>query len=127
MATPPEDTEDTSKTLMFFGTDLAKIPCFRESFMAGIGSGLVSGLVYNLAFSRNPFRVAFITYGVVTFGYYAQCRYSYRLTQHEMRQIKHAMKQRVYQEGTENDAEWAASALEKQTNERNFRSDADES
>jgi len=99
--TEDEPEDDSRKKLMFFGTNLAKIPCFRESFMAGIGSGLIVGLVYNLALSRNPFRLAFGTYGLVTFGYFFQCRYAYRMEEHEMKKIRHAMAQRQFIEGTE--------------------------
>lgn len=90
---------------MFFGTNLAKIPCFRESFMAGIGSGLIVGLVYNLALSRNPFRLAFGTYGLVTFGYFIQCRYTYRMEEHQMKQIRYAMAKRQFIEGTAEEEE----------------------
>ena len=36
--------------------------------MYGIGAGVVTGVVYNLALSRNPMKLAFTTYGLVTFG-----------------------------------------------------------
>ena len=47
---------------------MAEVPCFRNSFMYGIGAGVVTGVVYNLALSRNPMKLAFTTYGLVTFG-----------------------------------------------------------
>ena len=47
---------------------MAEVPCFRNSFMYGIGAGVVTGVVYNLALSRNPMKLAFSTYGLVTFG-----------------------------------------------------------
>ena len=49
-------------------TNMAEVPCFRNSFMYGIGAGVVTGVVYNLALSRNPMKLAFSTYGLVTFG-----------------------------------------------------------
>ena len=47
---------------------MAEVPCFHNSFMYGIGAGVVTGVVYNLALSRNPMKLAFSTYGLVTFG-----------------------------------------------------------
>jgi len=104
-----EPVEDRNK-LMFFGTNLAEIPCFRNSLMYGIGAGTVVGVTYNLALSRNPAKIAFATYGLVTFGYFIQCRYEYRKHEMEMKKIRFAMKQRTYMEGTEKYEKWAAEA-----------------
>ena len=119
-----EPDPDERKGFMFNGHDLSKVPCFKNSFMYGIGSGTLVGVAYNLALSRNPFKLAFCTYGLVTFGYFGVCRWNYRKSEQEMKKIRHAMKNHAFMEGTEKDEQWAADALNKRTEERNFRSDA---
>merc|ERR1719402_327019 len=76
----------------------------------GIGAGVVTGVVYNLALSRNPMKLAFSTYGLVTFGYYFQCRYHYRKNELEMKKISHAFSQAPFLEGTAADQEWREKA-----------------
>ena len=103
----------------------------RNSFLYGGTAGVVTGTAYNLALSRNPMRVAFATYGLVTFGrwggkykyllkylnitfyvsqsfglffwpgYYFQCRYNYRKTEQSLKQIRAAMADRPFVEGTQ--------------------------
>ena len=74
-----EDEEEPERRgLNFFGTDVSKIPCFKHSFMYAIGSGMLSGVVYNLAFSKSPYKLAFGVYTSVLFGYWFVCRYDYR-------------------------------------------------
>ena len=68
-----EPEEDQPRNRLWFPgvtgwTNMAEVPCFRNSFMYGIGAGVVTGVVYNLALSRNPMKLAFSTYGLVTFG-----------------------------------------------------------
>ena len=123
MAYAEDEPEEERKGFMFNGHDLSKVPCFKNSFMYGIGSGTLVGVVYNLALSRNPFKLAFATYGVVTFGYFFVCRYNYRMSEAELKKIRHAMRQRPFIEGTEKDQEWAAEAINKKTEVRNFRTD----
>ena len=82
------------------------------------------GVAYNLAFSKQPFKIAFGTYTAVLFGYYGICRYNYRMREAEMKKLKHAMQHYAAVEGTEDADKWAAEALNKKTEVRNFRSDS---
>ena len=75
-----EDIPDDRNRLMFFGTNLAKIPCFKSSFMNGISAGMVVGLAYNLATSRPPMNMAFGTYTIVLFGSWFYCRANLRIS-----------------------------------------------
>ena len=86
---------------MFNGSDLTKVPCFKDSFFNGILSGLLVGIGYNLGTSRNPFRLAFATYTTVLFGTFFKCRYDYRLQQAELKKIRAAMGVVPYKEGTQ--------------------------
>ncbi|XP_039285385.1 cytochrome c oxidase assembly protein COX20, mitochondrial-like [Nilaparvata lugens] len=65
------------KPLMFFGRDVSKIPCFRNSFLYGLTSGLFGGLGYFMFTSKIPqsYRFGATTYLAVTIGYWLQCRY----------------------------------------------------
>ena len=54
--------------LKIFGTDVSKIPCFKQSFMLGIGGGAGAGIVYNLATSKNPFKLSYVVFSAVLFG-----------------------------------------------------------
>lgn len=52
MAEPPKKTDDKDwdqideerKHLLLFGRDVSEIPCFRNSFLYGIGGGVGTGL-----------------------------------------------------------------------------------
>lgn len=62
--------------LMLFGRDVSKIPCFRNSFLYGIGGGFAGGLL-TFMFTSRPQLSTHSAMGVfmcVTFGYWAQCR-----------------------------------------------------
>lgn len=61
---------------MLFGRDVSKIPCFRNSFLYGIGGGFAGGLLTFLLTSRPQLSThsAMGVFTCVTFGYWAQCR-----------------------------------------------------
>ena len=136
-----DEEEPERKGFNFFGTDISKIPCFKHSFMYAIGSGMVTGVAYNLAFSKSPYKLAFGVYTSVLFGYWFVCRYDYRLVlipgaclclktrccrmrEAEMKKIRHAMRNYTQLEGTTEAEKWAEQAhIDKKTEIRNFRSD----
>lgn len=62
--------------LMLFGRDVSKIPCFRNSFLYGIGGGFAGGLLTFLFTSRPQLSThsAMGVFMAVTFGYWGQCR-----------------------------------------------------
>lgn len=122
-----DNEEPERRGFMFRGSDLSKAPCFKHSFMYSIGAGMTVGVAYNLALSRNPYKIAFATYTAVLFGYYGVCRYNYRMREAEMKKLKHVMRDVTYLEGTEDEKKWAEEAHMKKTEVRNFRSDAQES
>jgi len=103
MAYEENEPETKPRTLMFFGSDLAKIPCFRNSYMYGISAGTATGVLYNLATSKSPFKLAFCTYGLVTFGFFFHCRYQYRTSQIQIRKMEKAIQARNLLEGTQQD------------------------
>lgn len=70
-----EKTSDYSFTVR--GTDMLKVPCFKSTMMYSIGSGMLTGIAYNLGTSRPPGKIAFGTYAVVYFGSWIYCRLNY--------------------------------------------------
>ena len=60
-----------------FGRDVSQIPCFRNSFMYGIGGGVAIGIATFLGTSRTRLstHVGFGTFFTGTLGYWLVCRY----------------------------------------------------
>ena len=69
-----EDTTENKRRFMFRGTDMTQVPCFKQTFMNGIGSMMVVGVGYNLATSRNPMKISMITYCTVVLSSWVYCR-----------------------------------------------------
>ncbi|XP_012288683.1 cytochrome c oxidase protein 20 homolog [Orussus abietinus] len=69
--------EADSKPLILFGRDVRRIPCFRDSFLYGISSGLGGLLTAFLFTSRGQLscHIGMGTFVCVTLGYWTQCRY----------------------------------------------------
>ncbi|XP_059093446.1 cytochrome c oxidase assembly protein COX20, mitochondrial-like [Tigriopus californicus] len=89
-----EDEAPTKRSLMIFGRDCAKIPCFRDSLMCGIFTGTVTGIGYNLATSKNPIKLAMTTYLAVTFGVWIFCRRNFLIMEQESRLFRYVEKSR---------------------------------
>lgn len=87
---------------MWFGRDISKIPCFRNSFLYGIGGGLSTGLATFMFTSRPQLasHCAIGAFTLVTLTYWMQCRYKYSDTKFKLAQIKAGMQQHVMYEGT---------------------------
>lgn len=60
-----------------FGRDISQIPCFRNSFLYGIGGGIGIGLLTFLGTSRTTFstHVGFGTFFCGTIAYWSWCRW----------------------------------------------------
>lgn len=88
---------------MVFGRDISLIPCFRSSFLYGIGSGLGGGFVSFMSTSKPKMslHVMMATFTSVTLGYWFVCRYQFSKTKFEMNQMKRAMRERAVLEGTD--------------------------
>ncbi|RZF39657.1 hypothetical protein LSTR_LSTR001178 [Laodelphax striatellus] len=95
------------KPVMLFGRDVSKIPCFRNSYLYGLTSGLFGGLGYFMFTSKIPhsFRFGTGTYLAVTIGYWLQCRYKFITNKQEVDRIQAALLKRMEVEGTALEAE----------------------
>nr|CAD7259825.1 unnamed protein product [Timema shepardi] len=47
-----EEEEETKRKLILFGRDVSEIPCFRNSYLYGISSGIGMGLTYFMFTSK---------------------------------------------------------------------------
>ena len=56
------------QTFMFFGEDLSKIPCIRNSLLYAVAASCGTGILVNLATSRNTIGLSVGIFNVVLFG-----------------------------------------------------------
>ncbi|XP_063923130.1 cytochrome c oxidase assembly protein COX20, mitochondrial [Zophobas morio] len=94
---PPPD-----KSLIIFGRDVSKIPCFRNSFLYGIYGGLGLGLGHFMFKSRPLAACNFAVYSFcgVTLVYWIQCRYKYSQMKFQMLQMQELLRRQTVFEGT---------------------------
>ena len=122
------DEVEEKSSLNFFGTDLAQIRCFKPAQMYGVGAGCAAGIVYNLATSRPPWKLSWLTYMAVTSVSFIACRIDHQINQQQFRMAQAAMNDynliKDTKLGQELDKKWAADALNKKTNVRDFKEDA---
>ncbi|XP_037085751.1 cytochrome c oxidase assembly protein COX20, mitochondrial-like isoform X2 [Pollicipes pollicipes] len=97
--------EPEKREVTLHGRKLSNIPCFRQTYLYGIGSGMVAGLTYFMLTSRprTASHVAFGSFFTVSLSYWFYCRYTWSTASFHHRQLKHAMQQQVMTEGTERD------------------------
>ncbi|XP_030755489.1 cytochrome c oxidase assembly protein COX20, mitochondrial [Sitophilus oryzae] len=97
--------DEENKGIIIFGRDVSKIPCFRNSFLYGIGGGVLLGLTHFLFTSKAVKSVNYSVYSfsIITLGYWIQCRYEYTKTKFEMLRLQEALANRALFEGTEED------------------------
>ncbi|CAD7078868.1 unnamed protein product [Hermetia illucens] len=96
------EDEDKTKSLYIFGRNVAEIPCFRSSFLYGIGGGFVGGAVSFLATSRTALstNIGFATFFCGTIFYWVSCRYEWSKKRFQYQQLQMAMKKQALYEGT---------------------------
>jgi cytochrome c oxidase assembly protein subunit 20 len=62
--------------LIILGRDVSEIPCFRSSFLYGMGGGFLGGIGAFLRTSRPQFstHIGMASFFTTTFGYWFLCR-----------------------------------------------------
>ena len=68
--------EPDDQAVMLFGYDIRKVPCFRNTFLYGISSGVGVGLLAFM-FTSKPMLAShcgFVSYLTISLGYLVQCR-----------------------------------------------------
>nr|CAH7747309.1 unnamed protein product [Callosobruchus chinensis] len=90
-------------SLVIYGRDISKIPCFRNSLLYGIGGGIALGLARFMLTSQPVKSTNFAVYSfsLVTMAYWIQCRYTYSKNKFEMMQLQELMRRHTLMEGTE--------------------------
>lgn len=88
------DEDDQSKSVMLFGRDIRKIPCFKNSMLYGIYSGFATGLATFMFTSRIPLStsMALGSYMGVSLVYWCFCRYDYVMKKYEMNDIQYVLR-----------------------------------
>ncbi|XP_011205277.2 cytochrome c oxidase assembly protein COX20, mitochondrial [Bactrocera dorsalis] len=97
------EEEPTRRELKVFGRDVSQIPCFRNSYLYGIGGGVAVGIATFLGTSRTRLstHVGFGTFFTSTLGYWLVCRYQWSKKRFEYQQLKEAMRKQGLYEGTD--------------------------
>lgn len=87
---------------MFLGRDLSKIPCFRESFLSGIATGIGVGLAAFVKTSKPMIsqHIGFGTFFTSTLVYYSYCRYQWSRQRFDAQLLQEALKDKLKYEGT---------------------------
>ncbi|XP_018562704.1 cytochrome c oxidase protein 20 homolog [Anoplophora glabripennis] len=102
MSTEIDDSQDQDKSLIIFGRDISKIPCFRNSLLCGIGGGLFFGLARFMITSQplKSTNFAVYSFSFITMAYWIQCRYTYSKRKFEMMRMQSMLQRRAILEGT---------------------------
>ncbi|XP_046461906.1 cytochrome c oxidase assembly protein COX20, mitochondrial-like [Daphnia pulex] len=97
--------DDNKVKASILGRDLGSIPCFRSSFLNGIGGGFATGLTYFLFTSKvkQACNTAVLSFAGITLSYWVYCRYSWSQNKFNVTMLKTAMKEQVAREGTDTD------------------------
>lgn len=97
-----EDDEEDKKGLTIFGRDVSKIPCFRNSFLYGIGSGIGIGFGAFLKTSKPLLsqHIAVGSFTVITLVYWSVCRYQWSKQKFNTMLMREALKDKMLKEGT---------------------------
>ncbi|XP_035740438.1 cytochrome c oxidase assembly protein COX20, mitochondrial-like [Vespa mandarinia] len=95
--------EEDRKPVIIFGRNIAEIPCFRNSFLYGISSGIGGGLLAFLFTSRPKLAMhcTMATYFNVTIGYWFYCRYTRDLDHFNAIRMQDIFQNAAVLEGTE--------------------------
>ncbi|XP_045768311.1 cytochrome c oxidase assembly protein COX20, mitochondrial [Maniola jurtina] len=94
--------EEKKKGLVLFGRDLSKIPCFRESFLYGIASGVGVGVASFLKTSKPLLsqHIGVGTFAITTLVYWSYCRYEWSRQRFDAQLMQEALKDKIRYEGT---------------------------
>ncbi|KAI5635558.1 hypothetical protein NE865_11732 [Phthorimaea operculella] len=96
------EEEEEKPGLVIFGRDVSKIPCFRESFLYGIASGVGMGIGAFVKTSKPMLsqHVGFGTFCMSTLLYWSYCRYQWSKQRFDAQLLQDALKDKIMYEGT---------------------------
>lgn len=87
---------------MIFGRDVSKIPCFRESFLNGIATGIGCGLAAFIKTSKPMLsqHIGVGMFSITTLVYWSYCRYQWSKQRFDAQLLQEALKDKIIYEGT---------------------------
>ncbi|PSN57237.1 hypothetical protein C0J52_05005, partial [Blattella germanica] len=93
------------KPVVVLNRDITGIPCFRNSFLYGLGGGFVGGLACflftsNVKWSSHAGVSSFV---LITMSYWFHCRWQWSKTKFSYGQLQSVMQKHTMYEGTEFD------------------------
>jgi cytochrome c oxidase assembly protein subunit 20 len=93
MNTENVDENDQSKTVMLFGRDIRKIPCFKNSMLYGIYSGFAIGLATFMFTSRIRLstNMALGSYMSISVIYWCFCRYDHVMQKYDINDMRYIL------------------------------------
>lgn len=88
--------------LTLFGRELSKIPCFRESFLYGIGTGVGVGIASFMKTSKPMLsqHIGFGAFSVSTMVYWSYCRWQWSKQRFDAELLQEGLKNKIMYEGT---------------------------
>ncbi|XP_011313972.1 cytochrome c oxidase protein 20 homolog [Fopius arisanus] len=97
--------EANKQSLIIFGRDVTKIPCFKQSFFNGILSGVGVGIITFMFTSKPRLASHWMvgSFGGVTITFYCVCRYQYAKEQIVISRMKGLMQEAMITEGVEHE------------------------
>lgn len=92
----------TFQGLVIFGRDVSQIPCFRESFLYGMGTGVGLGLATFLKTSKPMVsqHVGVGMFSISTLLYWSYCRWCWSQQRFDAQLMQEALKDKILHEGT---------------------------
>ncbi|XP_055642814.1 cytochrome c oxidase assembly protein COX20, mitochondrial [Toxorhynchites rutilus septentrionalis] len=89
--------------VVLFGRDLSQIPCFRNSFLYGIGTGVATGFLAFLGTSRPQLssHIGFSGFMATTLCYWFACRYNWSKKETDTQLLQTLIQQQAMYEGTQ--------------------------
>ncbi|XP_013187162.1 cytochrome c oxidase assembly protein COX20, mitochondrial [Amyelois transitella] len=97
-----EDPDEEKKGLVLFGRDLAQIPCFRESFLYGVATGVGVGIAAFIKTSKPMLsqHIGVGSFSISTLLYWSYCRYQWSKQRFDAQLLQEALKDKILYEGT---------------------------
>ncbi|XP_038214885.1 cytochrome c oxidase assembly protein COX20, mitochondrial [Zerene cesonia] len=97
-----EEDEEEKQGLVLFGRDLSKIPCFRESFLTGIATGIGIGFASFMKTSKPLLsqHVGVGAFATTTLVYWSYCRWQWSQQRFDAQMLQEALKDKIMYEGT---------------------------
>ncbi|XP_053612801.1 cytochrome c oxidase assembly protein COX20, mitochondrial [Plodia interpunctella] len=97
-----EDPEEKKQGIVLFGRDLSQIPCFRESFLYGIATGVGFGIAAFIKTSKPMLsqHIGVGTFSMSTLLYWSYCRYHWSKQRFDAQLLQEALKDKILYEGT---------------------------